>query len=118
MEEMRVRSVYAGEEDQAFVVAFEVSADEALVFQLANRLDDQDAMLAMDSYSISTGAGATVYGGVTSAAVTDSVLVFGLTDQAAAALGVDGDVRLRLPGDVAVETAIAGLRRMGISVRS
>jgi hypothetical protein len=116
MNELRVEEVYAATEDGVFVVAFRGGGDdEAVIFSRDDRLSSQDAMLGMDTYSISM-AGATVYGGVTSATVFDYVLVFGLSDDAGASLGLLGDVRLRLRDETTVETAVTGLRRLGISV--
>lgn len=118
MYELCVDAVYAGDEDGMFVLAFEANAAEnALVFQLSDRFNRQDAMLNMDSYSISNGAGTTVYGGVVSAGVTDSVLALGFRSEAAATLGLASDIRLRLPDGEAVESAVVGLRRLGIAVR-
>ena len=57
-----------------------------------------------------------MYGGVNHAMLDQSVLVLLLTRVAAEALGLHEEIRLRLSDEVAVGTAIGGLRRIGISV--
>jgi hypothetical protein len=99
MEEIEVRSVLVADEDGVFIVAFEASANEGLIFQLADRIERQDSMLGMDSYSVSTASGATMYGGVTDATADDSILVLTLTNEAADTLGLPDTVRLRLSGE-------------------
>jgi Immunity protein 10 len=110
-----VDEVYVGDLDGLFTLAFRGSSDdEALVFQLATRVGEQDAMLGLDSYSISTGSGDTVYGGVTRACLRDSVLTLTLDRDAAASLGLDHNVAFALPGHDAVERAAVALKRLGI----
>ncbi|HEX5575685.1 MAG TPA: Imm10 family immunity protein [Gemmatimonadales bacterium] len=118
MEEIEVRSVLVADEDGVFIVAFEASANEGLIFQLADRIEHQDSMLGMDSYSLSTASGATMYGGVTDATADDSVLVLTLTDEAADTLGLPDTVRLRLSDEAEIGVAVTGLRQIGINVRN
>jgi hypothetical protein len=115
MDEIDVRSVYAEDEDEVFIVAFETGDNEGLILQVSNRIDEQDSILGMDTYSLSAG-NAAVYGGVTDATLDQSVLVLSLSRDAAEALGLPEEIRLRLLDEAAVGTAIGGLRRLGISV--
>jgi hypothetical protein len=89
-----VRTTY---EDGVFTVGF---ADEdgvgQLLFSRSETIDEQDSVLGMDSYSISTPAGATFYGGVKSAKLARTNLELQLTTEAAAALGLSRDLLLRL----------------------
>jgi hypothetical protein len=64
MASLSVKDVFVGDLDGTFALAFRGSDNEVLVFQLADRIAQQDALLGLDSYSISTAAGHTVYGGV------------------------------------------------------
>jgi hypothetical protein len=117
MEAMDVRSVYAGDDGgEVFMVAFEAAPHEGLILQLSHGIDEQDSMLGMDSYSLTVGD-ATAYGGVVDAALDQSVLGLSLTQAAAEALGLPSEIRLRLPDEAAVDAAVGGLRRIGISVR-
>ena len=118
MEEAEVRSVLVADEDGVFTVAFETTANEGLIFQLADQMERQDSMLGMDSYSLSTTSGATTYGGVAAATADYSVLVLTLSNEAAETLGLPETVRLRLSDEAEIGTAVRGLRQIGINVRS
>jgi hypothetical protein len=58
-------------EDGVFTVGFEdEDGSGALLFSQSDTIDAQDSILGMDTYSISTQDGATVYGGVESATLS------------------------------------------------
>src|SRR5215210_5101471 len=117
MEAVAVREVTSGQEDDAFVLAFALEDGQALIFQLAISFDQQDAMLGMDTYSISSASGATAYGGLASAQLDGSLIVLQLDDEPAATLGLSNELRLRLADVASVEKAKDGLRRLGIRIR-
>jgi hypothetical protein len=68
----------------------------------------------MDTYSISTHDGATVYGGVESAKLNWTNLEVQLTAEAAAALGLSRKLVLLVANLDEAESARDGLRRVGI----
>jgi Immunity protein 10 len=115
MDEIEVRSVYAEDDGEVFIIAFETVAHEGAILQLSHGIGEQDSMLGMDSYSFTVGD-ATVYGGVVDATLDQLVLGLSLTQAAAEALGVASEMRLRLSDEAAVGAAVGGLRRIGISV--
>lgn len=90
----------------------------ALVFSQSDPIDEQDALLGMDTYSVSTDDGATFYGGIESARVTGLDLELRFTSEAADALGVPRELVLRFEDGAAVDVARRGLRRVGIATRS
>ena len=113
---MEVGTAY---EDGVFTVGF---ADEddvgALLFSRSDTIDEQDSLLGVDAYSISTESGATVYGGIEAARLTDTQLELRLTVQAAGVLGVSNELVLRFKDAAGAETARVGLRRVGIAASS
>jgi hypothetical protein len=90
----------------------------ALLFSRSDTIDEQDALLGMDTYSVSTDDGATLYGGVESARVTGLDLELRFTSEAADVLGVPRELLLRFEDGSAVDVARRGLRRVGIAARS
>jgi Immunity protein 10 len=110
-------SVTTMEEDGVFIVGFSAADNPGLtlVFQLSDRVDGQDALLEMDTYSISNAAAATVYGGVVSAGFEGTILKLRLTRDAAQVVGTSVELSVRLADASAVEVARSGLRRVGIS---
>jgi hypothetical protein len=119
MEEVVVREVSSDREEDAFMLAFalEQNDDQALVFSLGASFDQQDAMLGMDTYSITTGSGATTYGGLVSARLDGSLLMLQFKDEPAATLGLPLELALRLPDSASVAKVRDGLGRLGIGVR-
>jgi hypothetical protein len=81
----------------------------------SDRTDEQDSMLGMDTYSISTQDGARVYGGVESATLRGTTLELQLSTEAAAVLGLSESLVLHFEDRVEAESARAGLRRVGIA---
>ncbi len=71
-----------------------------------------------NAYSISTESGATVYGGIEAARLTDTQLELRLTVQAAGVLGVSNELVLRFKDAAGAETGRVGLRRVGIAASS
>jgi hypothetical protein len=74
-------------------------------------------MLGMDTYSITTGSGATTYGGLVSARLDGSLLLLKFKDEPAATLGLPPELALRLPDSASVAKVRDGLGRLGIGVR-
>lgn len=75
--------------------------------------DEQDHALGLDTYCVSTGGGATVYGGLTRCVLQDDALTLGFTPVAAKTLGLP--LQMRLPLHVKHETIARlrdGLRRI------
>src|ERR1700724_1785095 len=69
MEPVRV-TVGTAYQDGVFTVGFaDDDGASALLFSRSDTIDEQDALLGIDTYSISTDDGATFYGGVASARV-------------------------------------------------
>jgi Immunity protein 10 len=113
-----VLKVTSGNEEAVFVLAFAVGGKgDALVFQLADSFDEQDALLGMDTYSISTAMGATVYGGIGSASLEGLLLVLRFQKEAAATLGLPDELGLKLPDAASLGMATDGLRHLGVGVR-
>jgi hypothetical protein len=114
---VKLSRVDAYEEGSVFIVGFRGRDNEdAIVFQLASKFDEHDALL--DTYSISSATGATVYGGVTAAAASEGVVALTLREDAAASLGVSPVLRPELPDQAAAAVAVEGLRRVGVVVES
>jgi immunity protein 10 of polymorphic toxin system len=113
---LRRVTVATAYEDGVFTVGF---ADEdgvgALLFSRSDTIDEQDLLLGLDTYSISTEDGGTYYGGVKSAKLSGMDLELQLTTEAAAALGVSDDLRLRFEDRAEAEAARGGLRRVGVA---
>lgn len=84
-----------------------------LLFQKSDTIDEQGSLLGLDTYSISTDAGATIYGGVESASLSGTDIELHLTTEAVAMLGVPGKLLLRVEDEDAADVALNGLRRMG-----
>jgi hypothetical protein len=75
VEPFDIEEASVGVVDGIFTLGLRGSSEaESLVFQLAKRFDEQDTLLELDCYSISTGAGGSVYGGVTGVRVGDLLL--------------------------------------------
>ena len=107
-----------GDLDGTFILAFRgFDDDEALLFQLAPRFDAQDALLGLDSYSISTGTGHTVYGGLVDVRFSGAVVTLAFRDDTATELGLDVEVSLALPHPDDVDHATAAFRRLGVTLR-
>jgi hypothetical protein len=86
-----------------------------LLFSQSDTTDEQDALLGMDTYSVSIDEGATFYGGVESATVTGLDMELRLTPEAAGVLGVPCKLLLRFENGVAIDKACRGLRRVGVA---
>ena len=86
-----------------------------LLFSRSDTIDEQDALLGMDTYSVSTDEGATFYGGVESARVIGLGLELRFTSEAADVLGVPRELLLRFEDGAAVDVACQGLRRVGVT---
>src|SRR5688572_312774 len=84
--------------DGVFVLAFRSVShpNGVLILQCADALGAQDSSLGMDTYSISNGDGATVYGGITAVSVAGKLLTMRLSSEAAEVLGTDRELSLRL----------------------
>jgi hypothetical protein len=100
----------------AFVVVFAENADgsgERLEVSRALVEDEQSRALGLDTYCLSTEAGATCYGGVASWSLSAGTLEILLDATAAETLGVEGGLRIELNvGREAQEAAKAGLTRV------
>jgi hypothetical protein len=118
MEPLRV-TVGTAYNDGVFTLGF--AGEEgvgALIFSRSDTIDEQDALLGMDTYSVSTADGATFYGGIESLRMTGMDLELQLTAEAADVLGVPRELLLRLQDGAEVEVAREGLRRIGVATAS
>ena len=103
-------------EDGVFTVGLaEQDGVGVLLFSRSDVTDEQDSLLGMDTYSLSTESGATFYGGVESAKLAETDLELQLSAEAAGALGLSAELLLRFAGHAEAEAARAGLRRVGIA---
>jgi hypothetical protein len=73
------------------------STDGMLEVQRAFEFDEQDRELGQDTYCLVVNAGPTHYGGVERWEATDGGVRVRLTSQAAADLGVEPELDIRLP---------------------
>jgi len=106
-------------EDGVFTVGFAAGGwRPALLFSRSDTVDEQDALLGMDTYCISTEGGATFYGGIEAAAVRGTAIDFRLTSAASDALGLPVELLLRFHDEAAMRAAVEGLRSVGIAVSS
>ena len=108
-------TVATAHEDGVFTIGFRAEDGGALVVSRADAINGQDSLLGMDTYALSTQDGATVYGGVESAKLTETSLELRLRAEAAAALGLSRNLLLRFADESSAEDARAGLRRVGIA---
>ena len=104
-------------EDGLFTIGF---ADDvggsALLVSRADEFDEQDVRLGMDTYCVSTQAGAAHYGGITAVTLTGPELRIELSREAADELGLDQSLTLLLGDNAAAVSADQGLRRLGVPV--
>jgi hypothetical protein len=105
-------------DDGVFTLGFETDDGAALLLSLSDQVDEQDSLLGIDSYAISTADGATVYGGVESANLSGVDLSLHLSERASEALGLPRDPVLRLRDASEADAAREGFRRVGVSVGS
>ena len=108
-------TVATAHEDGVFTIGFRSQDGRSLVVSRPDAIDDQDSLLGMDTYALSTQDGATFYGGVESAKLEETSLELRLRREAAAALGLSTNLLLRLADESAADKARAGLRRVGIA---
>jgi hypothetical protein len=117
MASLSVKDVFVGDLDGTFALAFRGSDNEVLVFQLADRIAQQDALLGLDSYSISTAGGTHGLRGGSRRRIAGAELTLTFRSDSAAALGIDRRVSLALRDRDTMEDATAALRRLGITLR-
>ena len=113
---MTVATAY---EDGVFTLGFaNQDGFGVLLFSQSATIDEQDALLGMDTYCVSTDDGETFYGGIESASVTGLELELHLTSEAADVLGLPRELLLRFADGAAVDMTRRGLRRVGVATRS
>ena len=112
--ELRV-TVRTAHEDGVFTIGFKAEDGRALLVSRSDVIDEQDSLLGMETYALSTDDGATVYGGVESAELEGPSLKLRLRAESAAALGLPSDLRLRFADQAAADDARAELRWVGIA---
>lgn len=106
-------------EDGVVTVGFAVEEGaRALLFSRSDSIDEQDALLGMDTYCISTETGANFYGGVESARLNGAALELRLGADAVGALGLPGELVLRFRAGAPAAAAADALRHVGIVAES